>query len=60
MNTRKQSQPVQSCAAYDGRTYAGSVVLARDGRYEARDPRGRLVDRYRSVKAAAAALPVLR
>jgi hypothetical protein len=57
---RRQQQPVQSCAAYDGRDFVGSVTLARDGHYEARDTRGRLIGRYRSVKAAMAALPVLR
>jgi hypothetical protein len=55
----KQSQPVQSCAAYDGRELVGSLVLARDGHYEARDARGRLIGRYRSVRAAMAALPVV-
>jgi hypothetical protein len=44
--------------ASDGRQYIGSVVLARDGRYEARDSRGRLVGHYENLKAAA--LPMLQ
>jgi hypothetical protein len=57
---KKQQQPVRSAAVYDGREQIGSVVLARDGRYEARDSRGRLVGHYENLKAAAAALPMLQ
>jgi hypothetical protein len=56
---RKQSHPVKSCAAYDGRSYAGSVILGRDGLYTARDARGRVVGRYENLKAATAALPAV-
>jgi hypothetical protein len=62
MNTRKQLHQVKSAlvvTVYDGREIVGRVVFARDG-YEARDPRGHLVGRYGSAKAAMAALPVLR
>ena len=44
----------------DGRTCVCTVDLADDGAYVARDARGRVVGRYGSVKAATAALPVLR
>jgi hypothetical protein len=44
----------------DGRTCVGTVDLADDGTYVARDVRGRLVGRYENLKAAMAALPVLR
>jgi hypothetical protein len=37
-----------------------TVDLADDGTYVARDVRGRLVGRYENLKAAMAALPVLR
>jgi hypothetical protein len=58
---RKQLHPVKSAAAYDGRSYVGSVILdERDGRYVARDARGRIVGRYENLKAAAAALSVLK
>jgi hypothetical protein len=60
MTKGTQSHPTTSVAAYDGRRRVGSVVLARDGHYEARDSRGRLVGQYRTLRAAVAALPVLR
>jgi hypothetical protein len=61
MNTRKQQQPVKSAAVFDGRERVGSVVLdERDGLYTAKDSHGRVVGRYENLKAATAALPVLR
>ena len=58
--TARHRDEISHWSITDGRVAIGTVDLADDGAYVARDARGRVVGRYGSVKAATAALPVLR
>jgi hypothetical protein len=46
-------------AIFDGRILVGTIRQIEPGRFEAIDPHGRVLGRYKSQRAASAALPHL-